>query len=71
MQRFQAPREVTEFMLSANMEIKIRVTGSLCGQSVSPGYSTRTPYRSSGYLQGKVEKAVARACTGDMTSFLC
>lgn len=39
MQRFQALREVTEFMLSANMEIKIRVTGSLCGQSVSPSYS--------------------------------
>lgn len=40
MQRLQALREVTEFMLSANMEIKVRVTGSLCGQSISPRYST-------------------------------
>lgn len=40
MRRFQALREVREFVLSANMEIKIRVTGSLCGRSVSPGYST-------------------------------
>lgn len=44
-QRFQALREVREFVISANTEIKIRVSGSLCGRSVGPGYSTWTPYR--------------------------